>query len=54
MNYASIIYVLGTLLVVTGSSMAFPLIFSLYYNDGDLVALSLSAIVTLVLGGLLW
>jgi len=54
MNYASIIYVLGTLLIVTGSSMVFPLSCSLYYNEGDWAAISISAIVSIVLGGGLW
>ncbi len=54
MNYASIIYVLGTLLMVTGSSMAFPLIFSLYYNEGDFAALLISALITLAAGLPLW
>ncbi len=54
MNYASITYVLGTLLLVTGSSMAFPLIFSLYYNEGDFAAIALSAVITLAAGLPLW
>ena len=54
MNYASITYVFGTLLMVTGGSMALPLIFSLYYNEGDLFALSISAVITTVLGLPLW
>jgi trk system potassium uptake protein TrkH len=54
MNYASIIYVLGTLLIVTGSSMALPLVFSLYYNEGDFAALAISAVATLAVGLPLW
>ncbi|CAD7846316.1 MAG: Trk potassium uptake system protein TrkH [Olavius algarvensis Delta 4 endosymbiont] len=54
MNYASIIYVLGTLLMVTGCSMALPLVFSLYYNEGDFAALAISALVTLAVGLPLW
>ena len=54
MNYASIIYVLGTLLMVTGSSMLLPLVFSLYYNEGDFAALAISAAVTLAAGLPLW
>lgn len=54
MNYASITYVLGTLLTVTGTSMALPLVYSLYYNDGDFFAIFISAVVTLLLGLPLW
>lgn len=54
MNYASIIYVLGTLLMVTGCSMALPLVFSLYYNEGDFAALAISTVVTLAVGLPLW
>jgi trk system potassium uptake protein TrkH len=54
MNYASITYVLGTLLIVTGCSMTLPLAYSLYYNEGDFFALAVSALVTLALGLPLW
>jgi trk system potassium uptake protein TrkH len=54
MNYATITYVLGTLLIVTGSSMVLPLAFSLYYNDGDFAAIAVSAAITLVAGLPLW
>ena len=40
MNYAAIANVLGKLLIVTGSSMVFPLICSLYYKEGDLYAIT--------------
>ncbi len=54
MNYASITYVLGTLLIVTGSSMVLPLAFSLYYNEGDFAAIAISAVITLAMGLPLW
>ncbi|MBW2369590.1 MAG: TrkH family potassium uptake protein [Deltaproteobacteria bacterium] len=54
MNYASITYVVGTLLLVTGSSMTLPLVFSLYFNEGDFAAIALSAIITLLSGAPLW
>ena len=54
MNYASITYVIGTLLIVTGGSMTFPLAFSLYYNEGDFAALAISAVIILALGFPLW
>ena len=51
MNFASIANVLGKLLIVTGSTMAFPLMCSLYYRGNDLYAISVSA-VAIVLAGL--
>ena len=54
MNYASIAHVLGTLLIVTGSSMVFPLACSIYYGENDLFALFISAIMTILLGLPLW
>ena len=54
MNYRTISYVIGTLLIVIGSSMVFPIICSHYYNEGDLPALLISAVVIVVLGLLLW
>jgi len=41
-------------LTVTGTSMALPLVYSLYYNDGDFFAIFISAVVTLLLGLPLW
>jgi trk system potassium uptake protein TrkH len=54
MNFASIANVLGKLLIVTGSTMAFPLICSLYYQENDLYALSVSAIIIMLLGLPIW
>ena len=54
MNFASIANVLGKLLIVTGSTMAFPLICSLYYKENDLYALFVSAIITILLGLPIW
>lgn len=54
MNYASITYVLGTLLLVTGTSITFPLMYALYFNDGDFSALAVSAVIILALGAPLW
>ncbi|MBE9572870.1 MAG: TrkH family potassium uptake protein, partial [Proteobacteria bacterium] len=54
MHFSSIAHVLGTLLIVTGSSMALPLICSLYYNEGDLFSILISAIITVALGLPLW
>ncbi|MGD2269252.1 MAG: TrkH family potassium uptake protein [Desulfobacterales bacterium] len=54
MNFASIANVLGKLLIVTGSSMAFPLICSLYYQEDDLYAIFVAAILTILLGLPIW
>ena len=54
MNYATIANVLGKLLMVTGSSMVFPLICSLYYREDDLYAIAITGIVTIGLGLSLW
>ena len=54
MNFASIAHVLGTLLIVTGSSMALPLAWSLYYSGSDRFSIFISAIVILLLGWPLW
>jgi trk system potassium uptake protein TrkH len=54
MNFASIANVLGKLLIVTGSTMAFPLICSLYYKENDLYALFVSAVITILLGLPIW
>ena len=40
MNYTAITNVLGKLLIVTGGSMVFPVICSLYYGQDDLYALA--------------
>jgi trk system potassium uptake protein TrkH len=50
MNYRTIAYVLGMLSIVIGCSMIFPILCSLYYNEGDLFAILLSAIISVVLG----
>ena len=54
MNFTSIANVLGKLLIITGSSMVFPLICSLYYQEDDLFAIFISGIVTIGLGLPLW
>ncbi|MFT5727618.1 MAG: trk system potassium uptake protein TrkH [Desulforhopalus sp.] len=50
MNLSSIANVFGTLLIVTGSSMLFPVLCSLYYGEDDLVALLVSALVIVTAG----
>jgi len=54
MNYKTIANVLGKLLIVTGSSLIFPIICSLYYGEDDLFSLVVSAAVTTGSGILLW
>ena len=54
MNYKAIANVVGKILIVTGSSMVFPLICSLYYRENDLYALTAAGIVAIGLGLPLW
>ncbi len=54
MNYKTITNVLGKLLIVTGSSMVFPLICSLYYKENDLFAIAITGIITVAMGYPLW
>jgi trk system potassium uptake protein len=50
MHLSAIAYVIGVLLLVTGTSMSLPIITSLYYNEGDLLALSVTAALIILLG----
>ena len=54
MNYATIANVLGKLLIVTGSSLVFPFLCSLYYREDDLYAIATSGLITIGLGFALW
>ncbi len=54
MNYKAIANVLGKLLIVTGSSMLFPLLCSLYYKENDFNAIAFTGIITFGLGFLIW
>lgn len=54
MNYTTIANVLGKLLIVTGCSMVFPLICSLYYGENDLYAITITALISIGLGLSLW
>ncbi len=54
MNYKTIANVLGKLLIVTGSSLMFPIICSLYYGEDDLFSLAMTAAITIGVGYLLW
>ena len=54
MNYKTITNVLGKLLIVTGISMIFPLICSLYYRENDFYAIAITGIITVAIGYPLW
>jgi trk system potassium uptake protein TrkH len=50
MNYTTIANVLGKLLIVTGSSLIFPVVCSLYYKENDLYSLIITALITVGIG----
>ncbi|RLC06546.1 MAG: TrkH family potassium uptake protein [Deltaproteobacteria bacterium] len=54
MNYNTIANVLGKLLIVTGCSMFFPLICSLYYKEDDLYAIGITALIIIGIGYPMW
>ncbi|MDH3390323.1 MAG: TrkH family potassium uptake protein [Desulfobulbaceae bacterium] len=54
MHFRSIIHVVGLLLVVTGSSMFLPAIWSIYYHEADLLPIFYSALIAIFLGLSLW
>ncbi|MGB5423299.1 MAG: potassium transporter TrkG, partial [Desulfobacterales bacterium] len=54
MHYASITNVFGKLLVITGVSMAFPVLCSLYYGEDDLFSLLISGALIIAAGLPLW
>ena len=54
MHFHSIAYVIGKLLLVTSVSMLFPIIISLIYMEGDLMALIISAAITFIIGVPFW
>ena len=50
MHLSSVFHILGFLLMFLGVAMILPVPFSLYYGDGDHIALLISAAITLVSG----
>ena len=54
MRFASVIHILGFLLMFLAIAMLLPIPFSLYYGDADFVALLISAAITFVFGFLLF
>lgn len=53
-NYKVIFHILGILLMLNGLFMFLCLPFSLYYGEGDLLALSISGSITVFVGFILW
>jgi trk system potassium uptake protein TrkH len=54
MRFGLILRIMGALIFFLGLTMMFPLLFSLYYRDGDLWALILSAAITTGAGAFLF
>jgi trk system potassium uptake protein TrkH len=54
MNYPAITNVLGKLLIVTGGSLVFPLMCSLYYGEDDLYAIAVTGCLSIGLGLPVW
>lgn len=54
MEIKSVLHILGALLVFVGLSLLFPIAFSLYYHDGDFLALFYSLLITVSVGAALW
>ena len=50
MNFHSIAYVIGKLLIVTSVAMVFPIIISLIFMEGDLTSIVISAFISFALG----
>lgn len=53
-NYKVILKVIGTLLVLNGAFMLTCIPFSLYYKEGDLLAILAAAGITMFVGAILW
>ncbi|MFY0651296.1 MAG: TrkH family potassium uptake protein [Cyclobacteriaceae bacterium] len=53
-NYQVIANIIGILLLINGIFMMLCIPFSLYFGEGDLLAISLSGLITLSCGGGLW
>jgi trk system potassium uptake protein TrkH len=54
MKVKSILYILGAFLFFLGLAIIFPLAWAIYYGEGDLKALGLSMLITMVCGGILY
>ena len=53
-NYQVITNIIGLLLMLNGVFMLFCIPFSLYFGEGDLLAITISGLITIWIGGLLW
>lgn len=53
LDYKTIFFVLGILLLFNGAFMVFAALAGLYYDDGSALPIALSAAITMVLGGLI-
>jgi len=54
MDSEAVLHVLGALLMAVGILFLLPIGFSIYYNDGDLVGLLVSMIISVIFGALIW
>jgi trk system potassium uptake protein TrkH len=54
MDIRTVVHVLGAILVFIGTSFIFPICFSIYYGDGDLPALIVSLVITVLTGFAMW
>lgn len=54
MKIRNILYILGALLFFLGLAMVFPLLWSIHYEDGDLLALALALVLTCTTGAILY
>ncbi|MFQ5824618.1 MAG: TrkH family potassium uptake protein [bacterium] len=54
MDIKAVLHILGVLLVFLGFSLLLPIVFSLYYKDGDFFALLFSLLIIITIGFLLW
>ncbi len=54
MNYRPVLAILGLLLIFVGLFMIFPILFSLYYGEDDLIPLLISAAITVSVGCILY
>jgi trk system potassium uptake protein TrkH len=53
-NFRVIFNILGLLLLIEGISMLLPLGVSVYYQEGDMAALGISAVISIAVGAITW
>lgn len=54
MDFKSVLHALGALLISIGASLLLPILVSLYYDDGDLIAFITSLFIIVSVGFLMW